>query len=102
MKNKKEEQEADHSIHCEQKPFYIYPPEDVLCIVCTINIFGIEVIYTVRTVAADLRQGEHIPNMQNDIGCKSTICMFRHPRSGWGSVLCRAALGPALSSAQLP
>jgi hypothetical protein len=28
-------------------------------------------------VAADLRQGEHIPKMQNDIGHKSKLCMLR-------------------------
>ncbi len=33
--------------------------------------------YTVQTVAADLRQGEHIPKMQNDIGHKSELRMLR-------------------------
>ena len=33
--------------------------------------------YTVQTVAADLRQGEHIPKMQNDIGHKSKLRMLR-------------------------
>jgi hypothetical protein len=32
---------------------------------------------TVQTVAADLRQGEHIPKMQNDIGHKSKLRMLR-------------------------
>ena len=32
---------------------------------------------TVRTVAADLRQGEHIPKMQNDIGHKSKLRVLR-------------------------
>jgi hypothetical protein len=34
-------------------------------------------IRTVQTVAADLRQGEHIPKMQNDIGHKSKLRMLR-------------------------
>jgi hypothetical protein len=36
---------------------------------------------TVQTVAAVLRQGEHIPKMQNDIGHKITLRMLRHARS---------------------
>jgi hypothetical protein len=52
--------------------------------------------HTVRTVAADLRRGEHIPKMQNNIGRKSTPHMLRQPRSKWGggmldAVLCGAA-----------
>jgi hypothetical protein len=39
---------------------------------------------TVRTVAADLRQGEQIPKMQNDIGRKSTLRVLRQPRSKGG------------------
>jgi hypothetical protein len=35
------------------------------------------VVRTVQTVAADLRQGEHIPKMQNDIGHKSKLRMLR-------------------------
>jgi hypothetical protein len=34
-------------------------------------------IHTVQTVAADLRQGEHIPKMQNDISHKSKLRMLR-------------------------
>ncbi len=34
-------------------------------------------LYTVQTVAADLRQGEHIPKMQNNIGRKSMLCVLR-------------------------
>jgi hypothetical protein len=40
---------------------------------------------TVRTVAAYLRQGEHIPKMQNDIGRKSTLRVLRQPRSKEGA-----------------
>ncbi len=53
--------------------------------------------YTVRTVASDLRQGEHIPKMQNNIGRKSMLRVLRQLRSkdggggGWvGAVPCRA------------
>ncbi len=58
-------------------------------------------------MAADLRQGEHIPKMQNNIGRKSKVRVLRQPRSkGGGGVLgavpYRAALGPALGSAELP
>ncbi len=82
-------------------------------------------------MAADLRQGEHIPKMQNDIGHKSKLRMLRQrggKEAGGGpwlpcrtvpcrdvtcrTVLCRdvtcragprrAALGLALRSAQLP
>jgi hypothetical protein len=38
-------------------------------------------ICTVRTVAADLRRGEHIPKMQNNIGRKSKLRVLRQPRS---------------------
>ncbi len=41
---------------------------------------------TVRTVAADLRQGEHIPKMQNDIGRKSTLRVLRQPKRGGGGL----------------
>ncbi len=72
---------------------------------------------TVQTVAADLRQGEHIPKMQNDIGHKSKLRMLRQrggKEAGGGGVGCqavpcrdvtcrdgprRAALGLALRSA---
>ena len=69
--------------------------------------------YTVQTVAADLRRGEHIPKMQNNIGRKSMFCVLRQ-RGGKeaGGAEChavpcragprRAALGLALRSAQLP
>ncbi len=66
---------------------------------------------TVRTVAADLRRGGHIPKMQNNIGRKSMLCVLRQLRSkeggALGAVPCRAvpghaALGLALGSAQLP
>ncbi len=72
-------------------------------------------------MAADLRQGEHIPKMQNDIGHKSKLRMLRQrggKEAGGGpwlpcrtvpcrDVTCRAgprhaALGLALRSAQLP
>jgi hypothetical protein len=33
--------------------------------------------YTVQTVDRVLRQGEHIPKMQNDIGHKSTLAVLR-------------------------
>ncbi len=51
--------------------------------------------YTVQTVAADLRQGEHIPKMQNNIGRKSMIRVLRQLRSkdgggGGGWMPCRA------------
>jgi hypothetical protein len=70
-------------------------------------------IYTVRTVAADLRRGEHIPKMQNNIGRKSMLRVLRQLRSkegggaGCRTVPCRAgpchaALGLALRSPQLP
>ncbi len=36
--------------------------------------------YTVRTVAADLRRGEHIPKMQNNIGRKSMLRVLATPR----------------------
>ncbi len=38
-------------------------------------------MYTVRTVAADLRRGEHIPKMQNNIGRKSMLRVLRQLRS---------------------
>ncbi len=60
-------------------------------------------------MAADLRQGEHIPKMQNNIGRKSMLRVLRQLRGkdGGGAVPCRAgprraALGLALRSAQLP
>jgi hypothetical protein len=69
--------------------------------------------YTVQTVAADLRQEEHIPKMQNDIVRKSKLHVLRQPRSkdrGGGvlfAVRGRAPRGPtrhgtALGSTQLP
>ena len=55
---------------------------------------GILYVYTVRTVAADLRRGEHIPKMQNNIGRKSMLRVLRQLRSkdgaGGGWVLYRA------------
>ncbi len=72
-------------------------------------------LHTVQTVAADLRQGEHIQKMQNDIGHKSKLRMLRQrggKEAGGGGAGChavpcragprRAALGLALRSAQLP
>ncbi len=46
-------------------------------------------------MAADLRRGEHIPKMQNNIGRKSMLCVLRQLRSKAGggarcAVLCRA------------
>ncbi len=56
-------------------------------------------------MAADLRQGEHIPKLQNDIGRKSTLRVLRQLRSNdgggevpWRAGPWRAALGPALDS----
>ncbi len=40
-----------------------------------------ETILKIQTVDADLRQREHIPKMQNDIGPKSTLRVLRQPRS---------------------
>ncbi len=69
---------------------------------------------TVQTVAVDLRQGEHIPKMQNNIGRKSKHRVLRQrggKEAGGGAgchaVPCRAgprraALGLPLRSAQLP
>ncbi len=37
--------------------------------------------HTVRTVAADLRRGEHIPKMQNNIGRKSMLHVLHQLRS---------------------
>ncbi len=47
--------------------------------------------HTVRTVAADLRHGEHIPKMQNNIGRKSMLRVLRQLRSkdGGGGAGCR-------------
>ncbi len=47
--------------------------------------------HTARTAAADLRQGEHIPKMQNNIGRKSTLRVLRQLRSkcGGGDAGCR-------------
>ena len=71
-------------------------------------------MYTVRTVAADLRQGEHIPKVQNNIGRKSMLRVLRQLTGKDGgswvpyrAVPCRAgprraALGLALRSPQLP
>jgi hypothetical protein len=60
---------------------------------CPIDTY-LEVIHTVRTVAADLRRGEHIPKMQNNIGRKSMLRVLRQLRSkeggGPGAVPCRA------------
>ncbi len=47
--------------------------------------------YTVQTVAADLRQGEHIPKMQNNIGRKSMLRVLRQLKSKDGGGGCRAA-----------
>jgi hypothetical protein len=57
-------------------------------------------LYTVRTVAADLRRGEHIPKMQNNISRKSTLRVLRQPQSkygggGGGGAGCRTVLGRA-------
>ncbi len=72
---------------------------------------------TVRTVAADLRRGEHIPKMQNNIGRKSILRVLRQLKSKDGAgergrvpyrtVPCRAgprraAFGLVLRSPQLP
>ncbi len=67
---------------------------------------------TVRTVASDLRRGEHIPKMQNNIGRKSMLRVLRQLRSkdgagggGWVPYRAgprRAVLSLALRSPQLP
>jgi hypothetical protein len=64
---------------------HIYVPLYVLCnMPCN--------MYTVRTVAADLRRGEHIPKMQNNIGHKSTLRVLRQLRSkDGGEAGCRTA-----------
>ncbi len=63
------------------------------------SLAWININYTVLTVAADLRRGEHIPKMQNDIGHKSKLCVLRQLRSkdgggGWvpycAAMPCRA------------
>jgi hypothetical protein len=59
--------------------------------------------HTVRTVAADLRRGEHIPKMQNNIGRKSMLRVLRQLKSkdgagggaGCRTVPCRAVPGQA-------
>jgi hypothetical protein len=63
----------------------------------TVNmgLVSIKFSYTVQTVAAYLRQGEHIPKMQNDIGPKSKLRMLRQrggKEAGGGgcAVPCRA------------
>jgi hypothetical protein len=45
----------------------------------TLQLFAlhIHVVLTVQTVDDVLRQGEHIPKMQNDIGRKSTLAVLR-------------------------
>jgi hypothetical protein len=50
----------------------------------------LEGVYTVRTVAADLRRGEHIPKMQNNIGSKSILRVLRQLKSKDGA---RGGLG---------
>jgi hypothetical protein len=49
-----------------------------------IPVRGAGSIHTVRTVAADLRRGEHIPKMQNNIGRKSMLRVLRRLRSKTG------------------
>ncbi len=44
------------------------------------NCVRINYPHTVPTVAADLRRGEHIPKMQNNIGRKSTLRVLRQLR----------------------
>ncbi len=57
-----------------------------------------EVPCTVQTVATDLRQGEHIPKMQNDIGHKSKLRVLSQRGgkeaggAGCHAVPCRAVL----------
>ncbi len=49
-------------------------------------------LHAVRTVAADLHRGEHIPKMQNNIGRKSMLRVLRQLRSkdeGGGGTGCR-------------
>ena len=61
------------------------------------------VLLTVQTVAADLRRGEHIPKMQNNIDRKSMLRVLRQLKSkdgaggvaGCRTVPCRAVPGHA-------
>ncbi len=57
-------------------------------------------MHTVQTVAADLRQGEHIPKMQNDIGRISKPRVLRHgggkEAGGWRWLPCRAVTSRAV------
>ena len=61
---------------------------------CQGKLFWDTPVYTVQTVAADLRQGEHIPKMQNNIGRKSMLRVLRQLRGKdggeLGAVPCRA------------
>ena len=66
---------------------------------CNVSYFGWmgrkNTSCTVQTVAADLRQGEHIPKMQNDIGHKSKLRVLRQRggKEGGGALAampCRA------------
>jgi hypothetical protein len=65
-------------------------------------------IHTVQTVAADLRQGEHIPKMQNDIGHKSKLRVLRQRggKEGGGAgchvVPCRAVTSRAVPGHAAP
>ncbi len=72
---------------------------EMYCTVLYWNVLYCTVLYcTVRTVAADLRRGEHIPKMQNNIGRKSMLCVLRQLRSkdgGGGATGCRAVPGHA-------
>ena len=61
--------------------------------------------HTVQTVAADLRQGEHIPKMQNDIGHKSNLRMLRQrggKEAGRGGAGCHAVPCRAVTSRAVP
>jgi hypothetical protein len=64
------------------------PPSS--CPVSKLSLF-----LTVRTVAVDLRRGEHIPKMQNNKGRKSMLRVLRQLRSKDGGAGCRAVPGRA-------
>ncbi len=61
-------------------------------------------IYTVQTVAADLRQGKHIPKMQNNICHKSKLRMLRQRggKEARGGGALAAMLYPAVTSRAMP
>ncbi len=77
-----------HRGYLKGEIFYLDEQKFIYIFILLINIFltslDFWINYTVRTVAADLRQGEHIPKMQNNIDRKSTLRVLRQPRSKGG------------------